>query len=253
MKRLSSAALAVLADGITVHADRVEITAQLERQLYVEVDKALRTIGGQWTRKARAHIFHGDPRDALDQILADGGFRDVKQELEQFFTPAPLARQLVEMADVEGMAVLEPSAGEGAIVAECLRQGAKSVRSFDISERCCQALARLPYFRGSHCPAGPTDFLLVEPKPYDRVVMNPPFSRQKDIEHVEHALRFLQPRGLLVAVMSAGVEFRQDRRATAFRARVTAAGGTIERLPEGSFKASGTSVNTVVVRMRGGA
>jgi 16S rRNA G1207 methylase RsmC len=35
--------------------------------------------------------------------------------------------------------------------------------------------------------------------------MNPPFARQADIHHVNHALKFLKPDGLLVSVMSAGV------------------------------------------------
>jgi hypothetical protein len=50
--------------------------------------------------------------------------------------------------------------------------------------------------------------------------------------------------------MSAGVEFRQDKKTTAFRALVDRSRGSIERLPEGAFKDSGTNVNTVLVTMR---
>jgi 16S rRNA G1207 methylase RsmC len=77
--------------------------------------------------------------------------------------------------------------------------------------------------------------------------MNPPFSKGQDIQHVTHALGFLKPGGRLVAIMGAGVTFRQDKRATEFRELVQAMGGTIARLPEGSFKSSGTMVNTVIV------
>ena len=38
--------------------------------------------------------------------------------------------------------------------------------------------------------------------------MNPPFAEHADIRRVTHALDFLKPDGLLVAVMSAGAEFR---------------------------------------------
>lgn len=55
--------------------------------------------------------------------------------------------------------------------------------------------------------------------------------------------------GRLVSVMSAGVAFREDRRARDFRALVDARGGSIESLPEGSFSASGTGVHTVVVTL----
>ncbi len=94
----------------------------------------------------------------------------------------------------------------------------------------------------------PIDFLTVQPEPvYDRVIMNPPFCRQADIKHVTHALRFLKPNGgLLVSVMSAGVTFRQNKLTTDFRQLVEERGGVIEKLPEGSFKASGTMVETVI-------
>jgi hypothetical protein len=61
------------------------------------------------------------------------------------------------------------------------------------------------------------DFLLLKPDPanlYDRVVMNPPFDRERDIDHVMHALSFLKLDGFLIAIMSAGTEFRETRKAT---------------------------------------
>ena len=64
------------------------------------------------------------------------------------------------------------------------------------------------------------DFLHLKPDPenlYDRVVMNPPFDRERDIDHVIHALKFLAPEGVLVAIMSAGTEFRETRKSVAFR------------------------------------
>ena len=47
---------------------------------------------------------------------------------------------------------------------------------------------------------------------YDRVVMNPPFDLERDIDHVMHAMEFLKPDGLLVAIMSAGTEWRGDEK-----------------------------------------
>ena len=57
------------------------------------------------------------------------------------------------------------------------------------------------------------DFLQQQPGPdrvYDRIIMNPPFDRELDVEHVSHALRFLSEDGLLVAIMSAGTEYRSS-------------------------------------------
>ena len=62
-----------------------------------------------------------------------------------------------------------------------------------------------------------------------------------------HALTFLRPGGRLVAVMSAGVRFRQDARSTSFRALLHDLPAEIHDLPDGSFLASGTAVQTVIV------
>ena len=82
---------------------------------------------------------------------------------------------------------------------------------------------------------------------YERVVMNPPFSRQRDIDHVVHAHKCLASQGLLIAVMSAGVSFREDCKARDFRRFVGRKRGTISPLPEHAFRESGTDVNAVLV------
>jgi predicted RNA methylase len=250
-KTLSHEALAVLADGIVVDGRAVRITAQLDRKLYLQVNEALEAIGGKWNRGSKAHLFESDPQDALDQVTSDGVFHKTKQELDQFFTPAALAKRVVEMADVAGKRVLEPSAGDGALVQAAVGGGASDVLAVEVD---AQHLAKLhelararPRVRPQHM-----DFLEMgstQTGLFDRVVMNPPFSRQRDIKHVLHALAFLEPGGKLVAIMSAGVKFRQDRLAKAFRGIVSDSKGVITDLPQDSFKESGTGVNTVLVVM----
>jgi 16S rRNA G1207 methylase RsmC len=94
------------------------------------------------------------------------------------------------------------------------------------------------------------DFLLAnEALRFDRVAMNPPFADGADVVHVTRAFGMLAPGGKLVAIMSAGVEFRSDKKTVAFRELVAANGGTIERLPEDSFRESGTSVRTVIAEI----
>lgn len=85
---------------------------------------------------------------------------------------------------------------------------------------------------------------------FDRVLMNPPFAGQADIDHVLHAWSMLARCGRLVAIMSAGVLFRQNKKTMQFRDLVASVGGTIEPNPPGSFKESGTSVHTVTVVMQ---
>src|SRR3546814_16038496 len=64
------------------------------------------------------------------------------------------------------------------------------------------------------------DFLALTPDligSFDRIIMNPPFDRGRDIDHVNHAIEFLAPGGILVAIMSAGPECKSDATAAAFR------------------------------------
>jgi len=250
-KTLSPETLAVLADGIVVDGLAVRITAQLNRKLYLQVNEALEALGGKWNRGGRAHLFESDPQDALDQVVSDGVFHKTKQELDQFFTPAALAKKVVEMADVAGKRVLEPSAGAGALVEAAVAEGAFDVLAVEIDTKHLAKLHELartrPRVRPQHM-----DFLemgSVQTGLFQRIVMNPPFSRQRDIWHVLHALAFLAPGGKLVAIMSAGVKFRQDRLAKAFRAKLDSYKGVIAELPQNSFKESGTGVNTVLVSM----
>lgn len=137
---------------------------------------------------------------------------------------------------------MEPSAGRGAIASALAIAGLK-VDCIELLSDNAKHLEQLP-FRSVRC----ADFLSIEPEPiYDRIVMNPPFDKKRsDIYHVMHALKFLKPRGLLVAIMPTGVIFREDSLSRDFRGIVSARSGNIVNLPDASFKTSGTMVNTCV-------
>lgn len=163
---------------------------------------------------------------------------------ELFPTPATLAERMVLEADLQpGQCVLEPSAGTGAIL-KAIRSECPDARVTAVEIR--QDFAHLANM-ASRVHYG--DFLQCngELGKFDRILMNPPFSKGQDVEHVTHALHMLQPTGRLVAVMSSGVTFRQDKATTAFRELVERRGGSIEALPDGTFKESGTNASTVLV------
>ncbi|NRQ31222.1 DUF3560 domain-containing protein [Nonomuraea sp. NN258] len=168
---------------------------------------------------------------------------------EAFVSPSTVVDRLLGLAEIEpGMTVLEPSAGTGNIALAAVVLGAV-VDCVEIDNGLANVLVeRVP---GVNCVRR-QDFLdleqveQVEQESYDRIVMNPPFSGGKDILHVRHALRFLNPGGRLVAVMAAGVLHHQSKAAEQFRALVEERDGWFEELPENSF-APATGVSTVVV------
>lgn len=242
--RVAEDHLAILSTALIV-GSCLRLPGQVDRKTYVALDKVLTAAGGKWDRKAQGHVFDGDAADAIEPILLTGEVQRVKQDFGQFDTPEHIVRWMIDAAGVcPGLDVLEPSAGIGNIVRGIVAAGAVP-HAFEIDSRRAailesSGLMEFPVVKG--------DFLTAEPWPaFDRVVMNPPFARQADIDHVLHAAKFLKSGGRLVAIMSAGVSFRGDGKATAFRAFVAHLGGVIEPLPAGSFNSAGTSVSTVLV------
>ena len=144
--------------------------------------------------------------------------------------------------------VLEPSAGLGALAERAARMG-HVVDCVEIQRPNVDALNAA----GIYASVLPLDFLEINGSmrgTFDTVIMNPPFDGGRDIDHVVHAVKFLKPGGRLAAVMSAGVEFREDRKTVDFRAMVERYGGRFHDLPAGSFAESGTMVNTVICEIR---
>ncbi len=164
-----------------------------------------------------------------------------------FPTPAAVVDQMTDAANLPGgpCLILEPSAGSGAICEGIKRAApAATVEAFERHFSLRDVLA----LKGVELVGN--DFTEAAPAPrYDRVLMNPPFENGQDIEHVRHAFRFLKPGGRLVAIMSPGPFYRQDRRAVEFREWFEAMGGARVDLPAGSFKESGTGIATVLVTL----
>jgi len=238
-KKIDESTLATLS-RVTVEKNAVILTCgQLDRKQYQAVNEILENIGGKWNRKAKAHLFDGDPTDKLEAVLLAGEI--VPPKKYGFFpTPPEIAQKLVDLAEVETHhKILEPSAGDGAIIRyipECAELDCVEILPDNITK--LKALGLDP---------AEGDFLSVVAIPaYHRIVMNPPFENQADIDHVSHACKFLLPGGRLVSVMSAGVMFRENKKTIGFRQMVEQY-GWMERLPEKAFKDSGTNVNTIVV------
>ena len=225
---------------------------QLDRAEYVKVNKILKLLGGKWNHNKRAHVF-ADETAAISVLdsLDSGSVVDTKATYQFFETPKKIARQMVELANIhDGMIVLEPSAGDGAI-AEALAEYdiEKPLYNIglimvEIDPEKCKALAGKK-LGNVLCQ----DFLgnfADEYGRFDRIIMNPPFTRGQEAEHVLHAYeRCLYPGGRLVSVMSASVKFNQQKKYALVRELIENHGEIIE-LPEGAFRESGTSVNTVL-------
>lgn len=224
-----------------INGQQLRITRQLDRKDYVAANEALEAAGGKWSRKEKAHLFEGGAAEAIEPIIFTGEISSAR-DFEFFETPSDVVARLIELADPKPcMRILEPSAGRGAIV-KAAKQAGCTVTAIELFPKNFEVVGLLAD------EAMQADFLAQKPVPiYDRVIMNPPFSKQADIKHIMHAADFLKPGGRLVSVMSAGIEFRENAKSNFFRTFVEEMGGRFILLPEGAFRSSGTMVRTIIV------
>lgn len=203
-------------------------------------------LGGKW-RSRKGFVFPDDvdAQELVRLALETGEILDPRKA-DFFATPTALADRVVALADIRpGDRVLEPSAGRGAL-ALAVRRACPSATVLCVEPLPdnSAALAAEGFEVIGH------DFLLDGDAVgvFDAIVMNPPFSKRADVVHVERAIEFMAPGGSLVAIMSAGAEYRDDKRGRAFRARVIdELGGRFEPNPDGSFLESGTGVRTTTL------
>lgn len=243
--RIDEQTLAVLSTAKIEGTVLLLTCGQLDRKRYEDVNKVLAALGGKWNRSAKGHVFPYDPTEQLDTVLLSGEVTTAK-EIGFFPTPSDLAADLVRRANIQpGDFVLEPSAGEGALAEEAVRYtNEKNIYLVEVDEQ--RALRLQQRFLHVLCQ----DFLTWHgANAYDRIVMNPPFAKQQDIDHVLWAWGFLRPGGRLVSVMSAGTIFRENKKAVGFRDDVLSPYGTWDPIPDGTFLVSGTGVRTILVTL----
>lgn len=218
--------------------------------------KVCRAVGGEWDSAAKAIVFETDAEDALDCVFQWGEAIRPRPDGETlyFSTPLNLARRMVNLGGVQTAStdtpikVLEPSAGEGALAIEAASYGVE-VHAIEIRpEAIAKLKAQLKNRHAVDILEG--DFLEYEPAPvYDVVLMNPPFARQADIRHVNHAWQFVVPGGTLVAIVSACVRYRENPLTREFRKWLSYF-ASIEDLPDDTFYDGTTRVRTCLIRAR---
>ncbi len=193
------------------------------------------------------------PRATTPFVLHEGiaKAQAIKEQLKQpvtfviaqtlYSTPPDLVERMVDIADIEpGHRILEPSAGTGNILKAlpCIRPEGEVVAV----EQVYEAKVHLePWADEVHIE----DFLQCNGNlgTFDRVLMNPPFNKGVDIQHIKHAITFLNPGGRLVAICANGP--RQQ-------AQLKPLCESWEDLPEETFKKAGTNVRTALIVIQTG-
>jgi hypothetical protein len=165
-----------------------------------------------------------------------------------FPTPTALVDRMLDQLSTifPGARVLEPSAGKGNI-AERIRVLQPEADIFVIEQQV--ELQKILTAKGFELVG--SDFTMYQTdNHFDYIVMNPPFEQSQDAEHVIKAHDLLLPGGELVAIVSEGILWRDDRKAKDFQLFLHNAEATIEDIDPGAFKESGTMTASKLVVIR---
>lgn len=217
---------------------------QLDRKLYQDVAKALELIGGKWkSGKVQGFVFQQDPSNMLAEI-AGGEKRNLKKEFQFFATPTRLADELVYLASIGNHdTVLEPSAGQGAIIRAINAVSVVTPDCYELMDLNVKMLAKtaLRYnLVGS-------DFLKHTGKTYSRIVANPPFTKNQDIDHLLAMYECLGRGGRLVCITSESWVTGSQKKQADFRVWLEKIGAEVLDIERGAFKESGTIVGGKIV------
>ncbi len=218
---------------------------QLERKEYLSVKKELELIGGTWKGgTTQGFVYTDDPSDFLKEICdSEVG---LKKKHQFFATPPELATKLVNLADLsEDDIILEPSAGQGAILQAIID---------DIDHDCISYCENMPVNikflekNFSFCGLESKDFMeLNKNLLFNKIIANPPFTNNQDIDHVKHMYNHLKIGGRLVSVMSKHWQTSKNKKETNFRQWLGSVNAKMIEVPADTFKSSGTKIATVIV------
>ncbi|WP_019054339.1 strawberry notch-like NTP hydrolase domain-containing protein [Sphingobium xenophagum] len=147
--------------------------------------------------------------DLLDRLPTQTVRSEDQIEWQQFSTPVDLAAVAVLLANIQNDdVILEPSAGNGLLVAHCRGFAALQLNEYAPARRARLADVFPDAVVTGHDGATINSSLAAAPRP-SLILMNPPFSRSVGlgadahaaVRHLQAALRRLRTGGRLVAIM----------------------------------------------------
>lgn len=221
---------------------------------YDKIKEDIELLGGHWREKEKVFIFSKEIINSLTKQK-----RDTYQQREntQFYpTPRHVARRLIELSGITKTSldrpiILEPSAGIGNLLDEIpsyIREKA-GIYVVETEKSNVDKLIEKGYsvhemsfeeFYNKHREFKRT---------ITHVIMNPPFSLGRDIHHTLLAYELLAEGGVLTGIISENSLYYNNSDSKMFREWLDKHNAYIEQLPYGSFKESGTMVDTALIRV----
>lgn len=207
-------------------------------------------MGGHWRERYSCFVFKKDAdiEGKIEHYLKYDvtiSERYKYQEETQFYpTPLVLAQRVVQLANIKkGQSVLEPSAGTGNLL-DCINVPCQIFAIEPLMEN-----SDILRYKGYNHTVSTFEGCYENLPMFNRVVMNPPFSGQRDIKHVMMAYKKLKRHGVLVAIISENALYYKTDVSEKFRKFLKRHNAYKEVVQSNSFEESGTSIETVIIKL----
>ena len=226
-----------------VNGNRLELPTDEIFKNYKHVKKALIDAGGVYKRSG---FNFSEAAQLIKDRLVGGELVNDKKKFQFFSTPPELAQHLVDLADInENDVVLEPSAGQGAI-SNIIRDVGSDLTVVELMGANIKVLSRLGYDIVEGCFLEQSEETIGT---FNKIVANPPFTKNQDIDHISKMYELLDHGGMLVSMASRSWITGSQKKQVAFRDWLDRVGGIYTDVDAGAFKSSGTNIATVIVEI----
>lgn len=220
-------------------------TVKFNKKSYVEAKKWIEEAGGSWQGgKTQGFTFPFNP-ERVFSILKEGKRCNLQQDFQFFETPAAVADWLVMLAGGihEDDTVLEPSAGRGALI-KAIHRACPSVivECYELMPENREFLHTL-----DNVILLDEDFTTNPVGNYTKIIANPPFSGNQDIDHVKLMYEHLEEGGTLAAITGPHWKLGLEKKCKDFQIWIASVGGEVFEIGAGEFKESGTTISTIAV------
>ncbi|MBO5388782.1 MAG: methyltransferase [Lachnospiraceae bacterium] len=217
---------------------------------YDSIKQYMETMGGHWRERVHGFIFSKEHIKRSDY--------SEWQEINQFFpTPKNVAKRAVELSGIKEYSynyktwLLEPSAGHGDLLDVIHTYVSHTISEYVVEP--VEENAEIIMRKGHLVEQKIFEDFYKEHKSDEKhithVIMNPPFNRNRDIRHTMMAYDLLKEGGVLVSIISENALYYDNEFSRKFRDWLKKHNAYIEPIPYGSFKDSGTTVDTVIVKV----
>lgn len=201
---------------------------KLSKKEYTDLKKEILKAGGKYRKNG--FDFDESANDVYDRIITGKDY-NLKKKFQFFATPESLAAELCEMTFDpllnKGVNILEPSAGQGAIIDSILEWfnnkainiSMNSLTAIELMDKNYNHLENNYNTDEAGMNLLKMDFLKYDEyiNYFDYVIANPPFTGGQDIEHFNKMYEVCKPGGVITSIMSTSWLYNSGKKFQNFR------------------------------------